>query len=426
MITPEHFRRFAGWHPWRFWGLGNTALLPDTSKCNGRLPEYAWQDADTISREEIRDAITIALEKLKTQAGYNMYPMYEQTTLPYARPYNRSNVYAASIGADGRWPALTINSGYIQELGVQELTLIQANVPITFSDLGSDGINDVWATGAIPTTIIDPAQIVVYVSSAYRYDGSGISDRWRIEPIRVDLAGGTATISGSFWMMADPALYQDVNLPANGINITNLANFMATVDIYRRVTNVDGITTDTSQGVLIWESEPWPCGMSWCNCSYGSTSTDPAAMATAIARVGIRDATNGLVIPGSAAYNSTAGTWSGACWGLCRQPDRVIIRSYAGYPLMATPYRQPDAFWLETVMILTAAELTRVPNTCEDFATRKIHHYQVDLARTGGAGNEEYGAITPGALANPLGTRRGQVEAWNRISDRFLPGSIIA
>lgn len=66
---------------------------------------------------------------------------------------------------------------------------------------------------------------------------------------------------------------------------------------------------------------------------------------------------------------------------------------------------------------LAAAEMTRPICACDSRNTgnRELHHWQFDLARTAGVGDEQYGAISANDLDNPIGTRRGHVEAWQYI-----------
>src|SRR6185503_15252234 len=143
------------------------------------------------------------------------------------------------------------------------------------------------------------------------------------------------------------------------------ANFAGTVDIYRRYTDPDGITTDTSQAVLIWETTP--CGGGWwCGCDNGATfttnSSDPAAVAYAIARAGIRDSINGEIAPGPAAYNSTAGVFAATSFATGFEPDRVILRYRAGVPLEAG---QMARRWQVIVARMAMAEMPERLAACD-------------------------------------------------------------
>ena len=143
--------------------------------------------------------------------------------------------------------------------------------------------------------------------------------------------------------------------------------------------------------------------------------------AQAVARVGIRDKRHGLLTPADASYDSTTGIWSSLDWTVCAQPDRVTLRYLAGFPLaadgiMAEPYRT-------VVARLAAAELGRTVCGC-DYANRELYRWQFDLSQTA-RGDELFG-ISPENLNNPLGTRRGHVQAWKFIMDQQQLTGILA
>jgi hypothetical protein len=48
-----------------------------------------------------------------------------------------------------------------------------------------------------------------------------------------------------------------------------------------------------------------------------------------------------------------------------------------------------------------------------------LYHWQFDLARTGGADGESYGAISQETVNNPFGTRRGAYYAWQQVGNLF-------
>jgi len=72
---------------------------------------------------------------------------------------------------------------------------------------------------------------------------------------------------------------------------------------------------------------------------------------------------------------------------------------------------------------MAAAELARPICACDE-ANRELYRWQFDLARTGGANDESYGAVSATDLDNPFGTRRGHVYAWRMIKEiRNLVGN---
>lgn len=413
LLPLETFRQQFNFHPFHFWGLADQTLLKSSEGCSPLVRQYSWQNSDAASRSEIAHAIETAEQRLADMLDFTVAPVYVSETVPW--PW--------ASDAWGRWWNVQLGAQYIQAAGIEGLTAIQAGAAVVFSDSDSDGYNDTFTIGPLATSVTDPTEIALYFASADRFDGpdysTAVGERWRVQPIRVTISGGFVTIKGPAWLLVRPVLYEGVtNIGANGIDPANAANFATTMDVYRRFTDPSGTTQDTAQGALIWETRP--CHGAWCCCDgCAATSTlgspaDPNATAVALARVGLRDARHGIVSLGEATYNTTTGIWSASCCTACDVPDRAVVRTLAGYPLDSRG--QMDPFWQTVVARFAAAELARPICGCDD-ANRELYRWQFDLARTSGAGDEAYGAISPEDLNNPFGTRRGHVYAWRAIQD---------
>lgn len=418
LLPLEYFRRELGYNPLHFFGLSSTiGRSRVSSSCNQVLKEYAWQDADAIGRDEIRAAIATAEDRLKQYLGYAVAPRPAEQTLPFP----------GAGDAWGRWPSIPLNDGYIQSIGGEARALIQATVAVTYSDPDGDGISEL-ATITVPTTVTDPDQILVFFNATDRSGASipatgvlGAAERYLIQPLKVSISGGTATIAGPSWVFVKPILTAGFN--TSDLEATTASNYAATVDIYRRYTDPNGTTTDTSQAALVWETTP--CAGWWCcngtgDAAWSSGTNDPAALGYAIARAGIRDSRLGIVSAGPAAYDASAGTWGQVAYGLCRAPDRITVRYRAGLPLI-DGQMQPHMRVL--VARLAIAEMERPIGACADSAGRVRHRWQYDLAQSSGNNDEAYSAVSSADLDNPLGTRRGHVYAWREIRAlRLLPG----
>lgn len=408
------FFEVLGFHPWHGFGIAGTGSLAVDTGCNTLLRRYAWQRSDAVGHIEIAEAIEQAETRLRDYLGFSVAPRYTEQILAW--PQRTWGPW----GSDGRWLSVDLHDGYVQAAGVETLTVIQAASAITYSDADSDGIDDTFTVSAA-TTITDTSQIAVYFSSGDRFNGWGsttaIGDRWRLLPVQVTISAGTVTIRGPKQLCVKPVKYEGItNIGANGLDPATAANFVTTLDIYRRHTETNGTTVATSQAVITWETEPTAgylcCGSADVSTAYSGSPYDPAAVAQAVARVGIRDDVRGMVTPAEATYDSTTGIWSSLDWSVCAVPDRVTVRYLAGYPLasdgqMQEPYRT-------IVVRLAAAELARPICGCEA-ANRELARWQFDLARTAGANDEAYGAISAADLDNPLGTRRGHVFAWRQV-----------
>lgn len=422
LLSLESWRQVFHFHPWWFWGIADSSSLSTSGNgCSPLVRQYAWQNSDAASRVEIARAIETAEQRLFDELDYWPAPTYVTDTVPY--PW----------GSDGwgRWPNVQLSAQQVQAIGVETRSSIALATAVTYADADGDGYMDTFTVGPVATSVTDPDEIALYVASADRFDGpdfdTSVSEHWRIAPVRVSLSGGNVTVKGPAWLLIKPVTYEGLtNIGANGLapatTSTTPSHYATTVDLYRRYTDASGTTTATAAGYLTWETRP--CHGPWCSCDSCSTCTatsslgsptDPSATATAIARIGLRDAEHGIVSLGQATYNTTTGIWAEDCCASCDPPDRVTITYLAGQPLDSRS--QMDPYWQVVVARLAAAELARPICGCDD-ANRELYRWQFDLARSSGANDEMYGAISPDDLNNPFGTRRGHVFAWRAVQAR--------
>lgn len=396
-----------GYSPWHFWGLADANIVPVTSKCNDVIREYSWQAADEAGRADIRQKIMDAESLMLDNAGFYPAPVYSESIHPWPRFQDQRLYRMGRMDARGGFIPILLNEGQVRDCGIKAYTELADAAAITYTDQDGDGLAETFTCSA-PTTITDPDEIAIYFQPSDRlFNDSSLSDRWRIEPVNVSFLMGTVTITGKRWLCVKPTLYEDRD--HYPIDPTVNANFITHVMIYRRYTYTEGIDSNVdSQSALIWESKPcaWGCG-----CGATDGSTDPYSEGWVAGRCGIRNNDTGEVIPAEAVYDATALKWSHPCDCLntCGEPDKVLIRYLAGYPLdsygwMAKQYRA-------LISRLAAAEMTRRICAC-DAANREWSNWQFDLARQDGP--ETY-AVSDNVLMNPLGSRRGHVYAWSQF-----------
>lgn len=401
--------------PWPFWGMSHPTLMPAMPDCSPLTFEYAWQGSDAAGRDDLRRAIERAEQMLLGYVGYRPAPAYTEQTIDWTR-YNQVNqVRYANVDASGRRVAIPLPEGYVQAVGIEQLTLIGtatvAGGSLVYSDEFSTGFQDTF-TITLPTSVTDTDQIAVYFAAADRLDGQRLGDTWRIEPVQVSISGGIVTIVGRKWLLVRPVLYETPR--PQGLDPTLTSTFVTSLEVYQRTTNGDGNSTTTSQALLIYESND--CGACWgsCWCSGPPASSDPGTVGTVIARAGIRNAVLGYVAPGAAVYDSSAGSWSSAwCCGYC-DPDRVTVRYLAGYPLQNG---QMARQWQSIVAKLAAAELKRRICACRD-VNERLFDLQQDLSLASTT-TERY-QVSQRDLDGPFGTRRGHIQAWKEASQHLL------
>jgi hypothetical protein len=411
LLSLEEWRRVFQFHPYRFWQLDSPLLQPQLHQCDDLLYQFGWQAADRVSRASIVEAIRSAEQKLAAFLGYDIAPRYREQLLAYPLPSDSYPRRTAPIDGAGRWISVRLEHGRVQNIGVRRSELV-GNAAIILQDTNADGVYDRF-TASIVTSVTDASQIAVYAPTSAQSSLFDSAGSYRVRPVSVSISGGSATISGPAWLIVNPELYESAT-GSNTIDITS-SSFLSEIAVYREYIDPNGETVDDAQATLIWETEPWPAfcftGGGTGGASWVTNSSDPASVGKAIARVGIRHADTGIVTPGHAVYSN--GEWFQVDWSQYREPDRVLVRYLEGETRATNGDISPT--FKRAVAAMAAAELDEPVCACE-MTRRRIYHWQFDLART--SGDESYGAISPGDLDNPFGTRRGQVSAWRLVNDR--------
>lgn len=411
----DTFRAELGLHPYFFWGLTDQRYTPINSKCPGLTYEYDWQGSDAAGRVSVREAINAAEAKLRGYLGFWPSPRYIETDPIAWPPFNDvSQVRYLDLDATGRRVAIAAPDGYIQAMGIEQLTLLGIAAVDLTTLTGATG--EPYYTFSMTLTVsatLDLDTVAVYFSSSDRLDGAPVGDRWRIEPVTLSLSGTNLTITGRAWLIVRPVLY--LGYAGAAIDPTDASNFAGDLEIYTRTTNGDGTSVNTCQATLIYETND--CGACWgrCCCSTGTVSSDPSTVGEVIARAGIRDRRLGLITPAAAVYDPVAGAWTSqwCCSASYCDPDRVKLRYLAGYPLDGPL----AAHWRSVVVKLAAAELKRRICACRE-TNEKLHDLQLDMALES-TQTERY-RRTDAQMNNPFGTRLGHIQAWLESKDYLI------
>jgi hypothetical protein len=419
----DTWRETLGYMPWHFWQMATNSIagLKVTSECNGLVYEYAWQSKDAVGRSEIVEAIDDARDKMFNHLNYRVGPEYVTKNFQYPRPVDGRMEFSYAADARGRWLSVNVREGYIQAIGTEAREDL-GNQAVTYSDQYGGGLNDTFTVTATVTAGTDPDQIAIYFAAADRLDSEALSEKWRIEPVKVTISGTTATIRGRAWLLVRPVLYQGWS--ATQIDPTVSGNFVTTVDVRRRYTEPDGITVSTAQATLIWETDPpyycCPCITCVNAPNFDPHDQDPAAEAMAIARAVIRDARTGEIAVGQSVYDSTNDRFVAINWNTCKPPDRVIIRYLAGAEVDEINSQIPaGGSWERALTALAVAELAPARISACDIANQRLYGWQFDRSRAAGANSEQY-RISDADLANPFGTRAGAIYAWHQVKNLAL------
>lgn len=392
--------QYMGMHPWHKFQLANS-MLPVTAQCPSLTFEYAWQSGDRAGRQDVRRSIKRAQDLFTQYANFSPSIEFRDVTLPYPRLGNQALTRFGGGDYTGHWLGFQLPERFIKAAGYEHITT--ATTPaLTYLDLDNDGIFETaQCSTTVPTGTTPDEVYITFAAADYVYNDTEANV---ITPRSVTISGTTATIVFNTPTLVRPILYtvpRPTQLDPGVLPPTAGSPFASTVRVSRRFCDPNGITFETAQAVLIWESQPYP---SWATLgAFNSTTADPAQLAYAPARVGIRDANQGIVYTGESVYNATTGTWVGLSgFSEYRPPDRVKFRYLAG---------SNDSNLELVIARLAAAELARPVCACTS-ANKELSEWQTDLARLG-ATDETY--AQPNDFTNPFGSRRGHIFAWRTV-----------
>lgn len=411
LLPLDIFRDQIGYSPFHFWQLASNDAAPVTAGCNDLMRQYNWQNVDAVGRHEITEYIKTAEDRLKDYLNYSVAPEYVANEAKGSFCFQH-NCYPKLIKVD---------SGNLLSIGEETWSEIgQAN--LVYYDSDGDGINDLW-TCTFADTATDPADIAIHFTQADRleaYTDSDYSDcQYQIRPVNVTrLDANTLQARGRAWLMVRPQMYEgskyspgsnpnQFGVDSSGaIDPTDPNNFVSQVSFFKRTitnSNQAALIYNSGSGTLqtfqltatIYDSDtgtvlltpqaggmPCSCGMDW----FGTA-----------------------ILPGYMGM----GLWY-ARDGIQRPAAQIQISYRAGAYLKS---------WQTIVTRLALAEMRRPICACER-ANQEVFYWQEDLARAGGAMEEQF-RIGDKALNNYLGTRRGQVYAWNRIKNLQLVRGVV-
>jgi hypothetical protein len=369
----------------------NSATLQRTV-CGSVWYQFAWQDANRTSREDVMRAIAQAEQRISNFIGYPLLPTW------YAdeehRPVRPARADAISLGLNIRGVAKTIRAGqgYVLAGGVQGKTLLSAALVFVRSDEDGDGYKETCTANVAVTSAYTAQEIRAF------YPGQNGDDYWEIRPIKVTISGLIATIVFNSWQIVDPSLQDSYS--AAPIEADTDGNYLNNIDVYR-------VYLDPSQQVLfLWENDPCDCGVTGCaDCEYTAQ----------YGCLSVRDNRLGNLAYRPATWNATTESFDSAAWSVGRDPDKMQLSYLAGwqFPGSSTPMTQMDPFWELTVAYYAAALLDR--NICEcTNIVNFVEAWRQDLTRSDDQGSFQ---ITEKVLANPFGQTRGALYARERCMD---------
>jgi hypothetical protein len=235
---------------------------------------------------------------------------------------------------------------------------------------------------------------------------------WEIRPHRTAvLSGANFVLDFWAWQFIDPDLWEALtteDTPSAFDFTDNATNCVANVDVYREYTD---FTERSAQ--FYWENEDNFIGETCSSCSGDGCAA--CELTTQDGCIHVRDVDKGIVVPVAATYDDDDAEWEEQTWTDCREPDQVKIWYYAGdldnRYLGGHTCDPLSHFWAQTIAWLATARIERPFCACPNVQAL-ANDLRTDMAFI----TENSYLMSERALDNPFGTRKGEVQAWRRIS----------
>lgn len=340
----------------------------NASLTTGGQRPYVQQEREYIN-EGLVSALALAIPRL----GFYPRPTYLYERIPLTGAWHWSHY----------WSNIQLTYGYVQSIGRRAAAEIQAGAAVTYKPAAANQ-NDRHTAEIVVTVTAgtDPAEIAVFFQEADRplgfIESSEVADdRWRIEPLTVNVVGTTATIRGHRSLFVKPDIWgvsytspNYNNSSKNEANTNDATDFVTAVDVYR-------VYPDATSAIQPVYRD--------CDGSYGTVNGTGY----------IADAGIGLI---NAEY-------SGCCFPAgASNPLYLDVYYYAGLPLVNFEIQRD----LQTALIrLGNCEIPLVPNNFDD---RRAMVWQSDRMLE-----------TENTQETPFGKLNGQRYAW-KIVDSLRMG----
>ena len=412
-LSPAHFNQSAAINL-------TTPVFPITGSCSDIWFQYDWQDRDRVSREGLARAIKAAEDEIARYVGYHPAPLWI-TNEPHQYPtLARRSYYGTGRNIRGQFKEIKTKWARIVETG-QRLNTLVGTPTIAYSDPDGDGLSEL-ATITQATTETDVDNIRLY------FAGKSAADGWELRPLKTKtISGGTLTATLDSWMLIDPDLWGVLPTEENPalVDISTTANFVTTLDVYQ-------VTTDhtAKSAQFYWQREPsnlYPLNNSPC-LSCGGNGCETCSLISQDGCAVVSDVMLGQVTPTPSTYSDDNGYWTRTTWTGCREPEQVKLWYYAGdlseEYLAGNSYDPLSDWWAYTIAWLAIARLEKPLCSCGNVQAL-TDDLMVDLSFSGGTGSYN---VDFELLANPFGSKKGAVLAWQRVSKfqgKVFEGAVI-
>jgi hypothetical protein len=407
LLSLDRYAQILGIPPPSFNQGYSAVVFPQTASCSQVWFQYPWQNHDAVSREDLAREIANAERDIADVMGYWPAPKWIAQEVHRFPRHHRPDVYGVGgKNVRGQRKSIRTNYGKIISPGQRQPDYLgtPSVAALTLDYDSADGIADYDETVTVTqaTALTDECEVKVY------FAGHNGEPEWEIRPARTKAIAGDGTFTATFWawQLIDPDLWEA--LPTEGFTAIDLDDdvYVDEVDVYREYTD----TTATSSA-FYWE--PQPSTTAICSACLG-TGCVACQLTEQTGCLYIRDAERGIVVPAPASYDSTDGAWESSAYSLCRDPDEVKVYYYAGalsdLNLRGSSCEPLSGWWAYTIAMLATARLERPFCKCGN-SEALARSWMEDLAYVGETSHN----VAFELLSNPFGTRRGEMQAWQRV-----------
>jgi len=411
LLPLDSYARFLGINPAHFNGGYADKIMPITASCSQVYWQHAWQAGDRVSREDLAQEIAIAEREIAELLGFWPAPVWIEDEMHEFPRHHRRDVFGDGRNVRGFRKSLIAKWGKFIEQGMRATTLLGnptiAGGTMVFSDDDGDGFAE-----TVTLTLLNIPDHPLYEYRVYFANQSGARD-WEVRPLRsVTRSGaGILVIRLWSWQVIDPARWEafpDLDTGEKAIKLTD-AVYVDELEIRREFNDPTQVSAR-----FFWEPEslisPFDCT------SCGGSGCPTCSLTYQDGCVHVRDVDSGIVVPTPAAYDSGLGQWDSRAFTLDREPDMVKIFYRAGDlddRFLAGEILEPmPILWQKAIAYLATSRIERPFCTCTNVQALQMR-LRVDLSQADPDGPSYQ--TTEELLRNPLGTRRGEVDAWKMV-----------
>lgn len=364
------------------------------SSCESGILQYDWQQSDRVSREQIARYIAEAEQELEAVLGYHLLPAWttdERVAAP--DPYHSGFRYGGAADALGYNRTVPLFWRHFISGGVRNSEVIEEAATITWDAAGAANWK-AWGEVTVETLVDDACEIRAY------YPGYAGDPAWEIRPISVTLGDGEAVIRFRRELTVKDSVLEELTYDSRLVDGTTDANFLSTVDIYR-------VWNDPSTQVsFLWEP---PRGVCACVTRHDVFTTQTGFLIARNERLSHVGYSPGTWDADDAQYN--VALWTG-CLG---EPDVLRAWYLSGYQdrSKTCPRLEMDDRLARIVAEFATSKIERPLCSCQE---DKFAQLRADLAFVSGSGETARYQVDFKELSNPLGSRRGALQAWREIT----------